>query len=88
MFTTMEGMREFDSSKVLVSTSVNISKLTHTNILPGIIIITNYTEGRNASCVHLHKATTGVPEGGVLSPTLLGTYASDILAQLEHVYNS
>ena len=62
-----------------------IRKLLQTNI-PGTIIkfIANYIKGRKAYTTYRnHKSKqrqfrTGVPQGGVLSPTLFNIYTSDI----------
>ena len=64
---------------------VHIRKLLHTKI-PGTIIkfITNYIKGRKAYTIYRNhtssrrKFKTGVPQGGVLSPTLFNIYTADI----------
>ena len=62
-----------------------IRKLLQTNI-PGTIIkfIANYIKGRKAYTTYRNHASsqrqfkTGVPQGGVLSPTLFNIYTADI----------
>ena len=62
-----------------------IRKLLQTNI-PGTIIkfIANYIKGRKAYTTYRNHTSkqrqfkTGVPQGGVLSPTLFNTYTSDL----------
>ena len=62
-----------------------IRKLIQTNI-PGTIIkfIANYIKGRKAYTTYRNhtskqrKFTTGVPQGGVISPTLFNIYTADI----------
>ena len=69
--------------------TVNIHTLTHklhqTNIPHNIIkYIANYIKGRKAYTTFRNKTSTqrqfknGVPQGGVLSPTLFNIYTSDI----------
>ena len=68
-----------------VFVTVNIHKHTLTNI-PNIIIkfIANYTKGQqactqyNGTLSKLKRINSGVPQGGVLSPTLCNVYTSDI----------
>ena len=65
--------------------SSSIRKLLQTNI-PGTIImfIANYTKGRKVYTIYRNHTSsqrqfkTGVPQGGVLSPTLLNIYTADI----------
>ena len=64
--------------------TANIHKLTLTNI-PSIIIKfkANYIKGQactqyNGTLSKLKRINTGVPQGGVLSPTLFNIYTSDI----------
>ena len=65
--------------------TVNIHKLTLANI-PNIIIMfkANYIKGRqactqyNGTLSKLKRINTGVPQGGVLSPTSFNIYTSDI----------
>ena len=62
-----------------------IRKLLQTNI-PGTIIkfITNYIKGRKVYTTYRNHTSrqrqfkTGVPQGGVLSPTLVNIYTSDL----------
>ena len=62
-----------------------IRKLLHTKI-PGIIIkfIANYIKGRKAYTTYINHTysqrqfKTGVPQGGILSPTLFNIYTADI----------
>ena len=76
-----------DMSKALDTINIHtlIRKLLQTNI-PGTIIkfITNYIKGRKAYTTYRnhtskqHQFKTGVPQGGVLSPTLFKIYTSDL----------
>ena len=75
-----------DMSKAFDTINIHtlIRKLLQTNI-PGTIIkfITNYIKGRNANTTYINHTSrqfqfkTGVPQGGVLSPTLYIIYTSD-----------
>ena len=76
-----------DMSKAFDTINIHtlIRKLLHTNI-PGTIIkfIANYIKGRIAYTTYINytsskrQFTTGVPQGGVLSPTLFKMYTADI----------
>ena len=65
---------------------MNIHKLTLTNIIIIIIIkfIANYIKGQQActqysgKLLKLKRINTGLPQDGVLSPTLFNIYTSDI----------
>jgi len=69
-----------------------IAKVQSTNTPPTIIkFVANYLKGRKAYTTYKHatsaqlKLKTGVPQGGVLSPTLFNIYMSDIPTPPEHV---
>ena len=76
-----------DMSKGFVTINIHtlIRKLLQTNIL-GIIIkfITNYIKGRKAYTTYRNHTSSqrqfkpGIPQGGVLSPTLFKIYTTDI----------
>ena len=76
-----------DMSKAFDTINIHtlIRKLLQTNI-PGTIIkfIANYIKGRKAYTTYINRTSkqrqfkTGVPQGGVLSPTLFNIYTSDI----------
>ena len=76
-----------DMSKAFDTININtlIRKLLQTNI-PGTIIkfIANYIKGRKAYTTYRNHTSkqrqfkTGVPQGGVLSPTLFNIYTSDL----------
>ena len=76
-----------DMSKAFDTINIHtlIRKLLKTNI-PGTIIkfIANYTKGRKAYTTYINHTPkqrqfkTGVPQGGVLSPTLFNIYTSDL----------
>ena len=76
-----------DMSKALDTININtlIRKLLQTNI-PGTIIqfIANYIKGREAYTRYRNHTSrqrqfkTGVPHGGVLSPTLFNIYTSEL----------
>ena len=76
-----------DMSKALDTINIQtlIRKLLQTNI-PGTIIkfIANYIKGRKAYTTYRNHTSkqrqfkTGVPQGGVLSPTLFNIYTSDL----------
>ena len=76
-----------DMSKAFDTINIHtlIRKLLHTKI-PGTIIkfIANYIKGRKAYTPYIHHTSsqrqlkTGVPQGGVLSPTLFNVYTADI----------
>ena len=77
-----------DMSKAFDTINIHtlIRKLLQTNI-PGTIIklIANYIKGRKAYTTYINHTSsqrqlkTGVPQGGVLSPTLFNIYTADIL---------
>ena len=76
-----------DMSKAFDTINIHtlIRKLLQTNI-PGTIIkfIANYIKGRKANTTYINHTSkqrqfkTGVPQGGVLSPTLFNIYTSDL----------
>ena len=76
-----------DMSKAFDTINIHtlIRKLLQTNI-PGTIIkfIANYIKGRKAYTTYRNHTSkqrqfkTGVPQGGVLSPTLFNIYTSDL----------
>ena len=76
-----------DMSKAFDTINIHtlIRKLLQTNI-PGTIIkfIANYIKGRKAYTTYINHTSkqrqfnTGVPQGGVLSPTLFNIYTSDL----------
>ena len=76
-----------DMSKAFNTINIHtlIKKLLQTNI-PGTIIklIANYIKGRKAYTTYINHTSkqrqfkTGVPQGGILSPTLFNIYTSDL----------
>ena len=76
-----------DMSKAFDTLNIHtlIRKLQQT-IIPGIIIkfIANYIKGRKAYATYRNHTSrqrqfkTGVPQGGLLSPTLFNMYTSDL----------
>ena len=76
-----------DMSKAFDTVNIHklINKIHNTNIPPLIIkFLSNYLKGRqgytlyNNTTSHTKQFKTGVPQGGVLSPTLFNIYTSDI----------
>ena len=75
-----------------VNTHILLDKITRTNI-PNTItkFLANYTRGRlaytqyNGTTSKLKSYKSGVPQGGVLSPTLFNIYTSDIPQPPENV---
>ena len=76
----------FDMSKAFDTINIHIliRKLLQTKI-PGTIIkfIANYIKGRNAYTTYINHTSsrlfkTGVPQGGILSPTLFNIYTAGI----------
>ena len=75
--------KAFDTIKINIHTLIR--KLLQTNI-PGTItkFIANYIKGRKAYTTYRNHTSkqrqfkTGVPQGGVLSPTLFNIYTSDL----------
>jgi len=83
-----------DLSKAFDTVNIHslINKL-HQSMVPDTIIkfISNYIKGRKGYCEYKkhrsksQKFKTGVPQGGVLSPTLFNLYTSDLLLPTEGV---
>ena len=78
---------ELDMSKAFDTINIHtlIRKLLQTNIPATIIkFIANYIKGRKAYTTYRNNTSsqrqfkTGVPQGGVLSPTLFNIYTADI----------
>jgi hypothetical protein len=76
-----------DMSKAFDTVNIHTltSKLQHTNTPPTIVkYVSNYIKGRKAYTTYNNTTSsqkifhTGVPQGGVLSPTLFNIYTSDI----------
>ena len=75
-----------DMSKAFDTINIHtlIRNLLHTNILGTIIkFIANYIKGRKAYTTFINHTSsrqfkTGIPQGGVLSPTLFNIYTADI----------
>jgi hypothetical protein len=87
-------MVSLDMSKAFDTVNIHtlIAKVQSTNTPPTIIkFVANYLKGRKAYTTYKHatsaqlKLKTGVPQGGVLSPTLFNIYMSDIPTPPEHV---
>ena len=84
---TLNNTVALDMSKAFDTINIHtlIRKLLQTNI-PGTIIkfIANYIKGRKAYTTYRNHTSkqrqfkTGVPQGGVLSPTLFNIYTSDL----------
>ena len=78
---TLDMSKAFDA----INIHTLIRKLLYTKI-PGIIIkfLANYIKGRKASTTYINHTSsqrqfkTGVPQRGVLSPTLFNIYTADI----------
>ena len=86
-----------DMSKAFDTINIHtlIRKLLQTNI-PGTIIkfIANYIKGRKAYTTYRNHTSkqrqfkTGIPQGGVLSPTLFNIYTSDLPSHPVHRFRS
>ena len=83
-----------DMSKAFDTVNIHtlIHKLAQTNIPTTVTkFLANYIKGRQAYTLYNNTSSktrlikTGVPQGSVLSPTLLNIYTSDIPSTPEHV---